>query len=90
VLAGESPGSLLGKEVDPKSVVVRSTYLPGGTIYESGRDYRVDPKTNMIARLSGSRIPDFSTNVLFGKKDFEQVGDKYRLRQPTEQAQVVQ
>jgi lysophospholipase L1-like esterase len=72
VLAGERPGKLLGEKVDPKSVVVRLTYEPsaGGTVYEVGRDYRVDPKNGTITRVPGSRIPDFSSNVLFGKKDF--------------------
>jgi lysophospholipase L1-like esterase len=73
VLAGETPGALLGQKIDPKSVVVRSTYLSGagGTVFEADRDYRFDPETRTIARLSGSRIPDFATNVLFGKKDFD-------------------
>jgi acyl-CoA thioesterase-1 len=70
VLAGETPGALLGDGIDPKSIVVRSTYEPGGTIYEAGRDYVYDSKARTIARLPGSRIPDFATNVLFGKKDF--------------------
>src|SRR3712207_1167093 len=70
VLAGETAGALLGEKIDPASVVVRSTYPPGGTVYEAGRDYRFDAKGRTIARLPGSRIPDFATNVLFGKKDF--------------------
>src|SRR3712207_767971 len=68
VLAGETPGALLGETVDPASVVVRATYGAGGTVYEAGRDYRFDERTRTIARLPGSRIPDFSTNVLFGQK----------------------
>src|SRR4051794_7932352 len=72
VIAGETPATLLGERIDPKSVVVRSTYLPAGTIYEAGRDYRFDEEHGTIARLPGSRIPDFATNVLFGKKDFDQ------------------
>src|SRR4051794_28929882 len=70
VLAGETPGALLGQNIDPASIVVRSTYLAGGTVYEAGRDYRFDEKSRTIARLPGSRIPDFTANVLFGKKDF--------------------
>jgi lysophospholipase L1-like esterase len=71
VLAGEKPGQLLGRKMDPKSVVVRSTYLPGGTVYEPNRDYRFDADTDTIARTPGSRIPDFSTNNLYGQKDFD-------------------
>ena len=72
VLAGETPGVLLAEGIDPESVVVRSTYAPGGggTVYEAGRDYRFDPKLRTIARLPGSRIPDFRNNVLHGKRDF--------------------
>ncbi len=70
VLAGEAPGALLAEGIDPQSVVVRSTYAPGGTVYEAGRDYRFDPQSRTIARLPGSRIPDFATNVLHGKRDF--------------------
>jgi lysophospholipase L1-like esterase len=71
VLAGESPGRLLATNVRPRSVIVRSTYEPGGTIYQPGRDYCLDPAAGSVARTPGSRIPDFSTNVLFGRKDFD-------------------
>jgi lysophospholipase L1-like esterase len=70
VLSAQTPGVLLVDGIDAASVVVRSTYLPGGTVYEAGRDYRVDAKAGTITRVTGSRIPDFSTNVLFGRKDF--------------------
>ena len=71
VLAAESPGVLLAERIDLQSVVVRSTYLPGGTTFALGRDYRVDAETGTITRTPGSRIPDFSTNILFGRKDFD-------------------
>jgi lysophospholipase L1-like esterase len=70
VLAREGPGALLAEGIDPQSVVVRSTYLPGGTVYEAGRDYRFDAKLRTLSRLPGSRIPDFATNVLYRKRDF--------------------
>ena len=70
VLADEVPGALLAEGIDLQSVVVRSTYAPGGTVYEAGRDYGFDPQSRTIARLPGSRIPDFGTNVLHGKRDF--------------------
>lgn len=73
VLAGTQPAKLLGTDLKPGSTVVRSTHLSGGdktVVYEAGRDYVVDAKAGTIARTKNSRIPDFSTNVLFGKKDF--------------------
>ena len=72
VLAAESPGLLLTDRIRPRSVVVRSTYLPGGgTTYERGRDYRINARAGTITRTPHSRIPDFSTNVLFSRKDFD-------------------
>jgi lysophospholipase L1-like esterase len=72
-LAGTTPGNLLGTEIDPASVVVRSTYekTDKTVTYEPGKDYVLDAKAGTIARTKDSRIPDFSTNVLFGKKDFD-------------------
>jgi acyl-CoA thioesterase-1 len=75
VLAGTEPAKLLGKDVDPASVVVRSTHLATGAkaktvAYEAGKDYVVDGKAGTVARTKDSRIPDFATNVLYGKKDF--------------------
>jgi len=73
VLAGTTPGKLLYRNVRPDGVVVRSTYLPDktATIYEAGRDYVVDAAAGTISRTSTSRIPDFATNVLYGKRDFD-------------------
>jgi lysophospholipase L1-like esterase len=72
VLAGTTPGNLLGTDIDPATVVVRSTYekTDKTTTYEADRDYVLDAKAGTLARTASSRIPDFSTNVLFGKKDF--------------------
>ena len=53
VLAGETPGNVLGEKIDPKRVVVRSSYLPGGTVYEAGRDYRFDARARTITRAAG-------------------------------------
>jgi acyl-CoA thioesterase-1 len=69
VLAGDRPGRLLGTEL--RQVTVRSTYLQGGTVYERGRDYEIDARGGTIRRTAASRIPDFSTSVLYGKKDFD-------------------
>ena len=71
VLVGTTPGNLMCPDVVPGSVVVRSTYLAGGTKYEEGNDYIVDAKAGTIARTPQSRIPDFSKNVLNGKEDFD-------------------
>jgi lysophospholipase L1-like esterase len=73
VLAGTEPGKLLGSPDSPEKVVVRSHYLPDAkaTVYEAGRDYVIDAKAGTIARTENSRIPDFSKNVLYGKKDFD-------------------
>jgi acyl-CoA thioesterase I len=71
VLAGETPGKLLVEGIEAQTVEVRSTYLPGGIVYERDRDYRVDPKAGTISRTVRSRIPDFATNVLYGKKEFD-------------------
>jgi lysophospholipase L1-like esterase len=74
VLVREKPANLLLKKIHPKSVVVRSTYLPTAaksTTYEQGRDYVIDADAGTIARTADSRIPDFSKNVLFDKEDFD-------------------
>jgi len=71
VLAGTTPAKLLGTGLAPASVRVRSTYLPGGTSYEPGRDYLIDAAAGSIARTADSRIPDFSKNILFGKESFD-------------------
>jgi acyl-CoA thioesterase-1 len=53
---------------------VRSTYLndlPTTIHYERGRDYTFDELTAAFKRTSQSRIPDFSTNVLHGRENFD-------------------
>jgi len=53
--------------LNPASVVVRSTYLPGGTVYEAGRDFSkirvmsaapvwVDPWTMMTGHPGEDRF----------------------------------
>ena len=70
VLAGTQPANLLHTGVRP-GAAVRSTYLPGGTAYEEGKDFVVDREAGTIARTPASRIPDFSKNILYGKTDFD-------------------
>ena len=74
VLAGVTPGNLCYDKVVEGSVVVRSTYEPGQpdtVVYTEGEDYTVDYANGAIARTAGSRIPDFTTNVLYGQKEFD-------------------
>ncbi len=72
VLAGTAPTTLLGQKITAQSVHVTDAYAGGKTIYEPGRDYVLDPTLGTIARTPNSRIPDFSTNVLYGKQNFDQ------------------
>lgn len=74
VLAGTTPGKLLFPQVVAGSVAVRSTFEAGAAeavVYEEGRDYAVHLGRGEVARLPGSRIPDFTTNVLYGEKNFD-------------------
>jgi lysophospholipase L1-like esterase len=74
VLVGETPGNLCFDQIVPDSVTVRSTYesgKAGSVVYEAGRDYVVDCAKGTIARTAASRIPDFKTNILYGKTEFD-------------------
>ncbi len=72
ILVGEAPANLAFAPAQSLPVKVRSTYrdgLPQTVQYEPGRDYVLDA-SGQIRRTPTSRIPDFRTNVLYGKKDF--------------------
>ena len=72
VLAGETPANLAFAPSLAKPVTVRSTYrdgLPQTIHYEAGRDYSLEA-SGQIRRTGQSRIPDFGTNMLYGKEDF--------------------
>jgi len=72
VLVGQMPANLAFAPLLSQPVAVRSTYrdeLPRTVHYEPGRDYLLDA-SGQIRRTPGSRIPDFSTNMLYGKEDF--------------------
>jgi lysophospholipase L1-like esterase len=74
VLDQTKPGVLWFDSIIAETVVVRSTYLPGQSdtvVYELGRDYVLDAGAGAIARTANSRIPDFSTNILYGQRDFD-------------------
>lgn len=60
--------------VIPRSLIARSTYLandPTCVVYKENVDYTVDYENGTIARTQDSRIPDYSTNALFGQRDFD-------------------
>ena len=72
VLAGEAPASLAFVPSQSRPVIVRSTYrdgLPQTIHYKVGRDYLLEAP-GQIRRTFGSCIPDFGTNILYGKEDF--------------------
>jgi hypothetical protein len=72
VLVGQSPASLAFQPARTKLLAVRSTYrdgLPKTIYYEAGGDF-VLTKSGGIQRTAHSRIPDFGTNILYGKEDF--------------------
>ena len=73
VLVGTEPGRLVHHRLTRGSVTVRSTYAPGQpntVVYTEGQDYTVDYGKGEIRRVDGSRIPDYSKNSLYGKRDF--------------------
>ena len=72
VLVGEAPANLAFAPVLSEPVTVRNTYrdgLPQTIHYKLGQDYSLDA-AGQIRRTPGSRIPDFGTNILYGKEDF--------------------
>ncbi len=74
VLASTIPGKLCFNSIIRNSIIVRSTYLPNDStsmIYSEGVDYTVDYRHGEIKRTINSRIPDYSKNPLYGKKNFD-------------------
>lgn len=72
VLVGHEPATLAFTPSRAKPISVRSTYrdgLPQTRCYEAGGDFIVT-ESGDIQRTPGSRIPDFGTNILYGKEDF--------------------
>lgn len=75
MLANTDPGNLCFDHVVTGSVVVRSTYKATDekcVVYKENVDYIVDYAKGAIARTENSDIPDFSKNVLYGQKNFDQ------------------
>lgn len=74
VLVKTEPGNLCFDHVIKGSLALRSTFVagkPGGVVYDEGSDYVVDYSRGTISRTSDSRIPDYSTNCLYGQQDFD-------------------
>lgn len=72
VLVGQQPARLAFTPSRSKPMTVRSTYrdgLPQTVRYQAGRDY-IFTDAGDIQRTPNSRIPDFATNILHGKEDF--------------------
>lgn len=72
VLVGRQPARLAFAPSRSQPMQVRSTYrddLPQTVRYEAGRDF-VITDAGGIQRTTTSRIPDFATNILYGKEDF--------------------
>ena len=72
VLVGQEPAKLAFAPTASKPLNVRSTYregLPKTINYELGRDYTLTAD-GAIQRTATSRIPNFGTNILYGKEDF--------------------
>jgi acyl-CoA thioesterase-1 len=73
VLVGEEPAALAYQPASGRPFRLRSTYESGpGTVeYEAGRDFIVNFASGALRRTSGSRIPDFGTNLLYGQEEFD-------------------
>jgi acyl-CoA thioesterase-1 len=72
VLVGQAPANLGFAPLLSQPITVRSTYrhgLPQTVYYEPRRDYVLEA-SGLLRRTPGSRIPDFGTNMLYGKEDF--------------------
>lgn len=73
VCISNEPAALAHAPLREQLLSVRSTYLPEvRTVqYTPGRDFTIDYAQGTVRRVPGSRIPDFSTNMLFGKDEFD-------------------
>lgn len=74
VLARTEPANLCFDQIVRGSLTLRSTFVagkPDSLVYEEGRDYVADYEKGTIARTAASRMPDYSTHVLYGLKDFD-------------------
>jgi acyl-CoA thioesterase I len=68
------PAKLCFDQIVPGTLKLRTTFSPrkkGSESYVEGKDFVVDYAAGTIARTPGSRLPDYSTNCLYGQKDFD-------------------
>jgi len=73
VLAKAEPGNLCFNNVVKGSLTLRSTFVAGKQgeiVYNEGSDYIIDYAKGTITRTANSRIPDYSTNCLYGAERF--------------------
>jgi acyl-CoA thioesterase-1 len=73
VCIGEEPAALARLPLRNLPLRVRSTYLPSAATIEyiQGRDFIVDYSKGTISRTPESRVPDFRTNMLYGREEFD-------------------
>lgn len=73
VFVGEQPAPLAHLPAQSQPFRLRSTYARSAeTIdYAENRDFVLDRAAGTVRRTSGSRIPDFRTNVLYGREEFD-------------------
>jgi lysophospholipase L1-like esterase len=73
ILIGEEPAHLARLPAASAPVRLRNRYLPdpSAEAFVEGRDFVFDASSGTIRRTPGSRIPDFRTNSLHGKEDFD-------------------
>jgi lysophospholipase L1-like esterase len=73
VLIKTQPASLAHIPAATSTITVRNTYLPStnSITFQEGSDYLINPTSGTIRRTPHSRIPDFSTNSLYGQEHFD-------------------
>lgn len=77
LLAGTKPSMLWFNKIEPGSVYVRSSHESDANnivYYEEKRDYIIDCERGTIKRSKNSRIPDYTSYILFGKENFDHRG----------------
>lgn len=74
VLPATQPARLAFDHIIPRTLTLRSAYLPTVTnliTYTAGADYTVDFQNGSIQRTPASRIPDYTTYPLYGLTNFD-------------------
>jgi lysophospholipase L1-like esterase len=73
VCIGQKPAHLAHALLPGEDVHARSTYQiePGTVDYIEGTDFILDRAQGTLTRTAASRIPDFRTNMLYGKESFD-------------------